>query len=282
MKKGRNPHTLSPLLVLSLLLFLTMFSQTAFGKKNEQTESGQFSRVVDEAGLLSTREEEKLEEELAEISERQQCDVAVVTVNGLNGRSARNYADDFYDEHGYGMGADADGILLLIGMETREWYITTCGFGARALTDDGITYISEKFLPNLSDGDYADAFKTYADLCDQFLTQAKKGTSYDGSRMPKEKMGMIWIPISAAIGFVLALLTAGAMRMQLKSVRSQTAAASYIKPGSRKLRVSRDIFLYRNVIKRERPKEHHEGGGGGSSMHTSSSGRSHGGSGGHF
>ena len=37
----------------------------------------------------------------------------------------------------------------------------------------------------MSDGEYLDAFDTYADLCDEFLTQAKTGNAYDGDHMPK-------------------------------------------------------------------------------------------------
>lgn len=57
--------------------------------------SGSLPRLVDDAGLLSDSEEVDLLEELDEISERQQVDVVVVTVNSLEGSSAMEYADDF-------------------------------------------------------------------------------------------------------------------------------------------------------------------------------------------
>ena len=235
-------------------------------------------RLVDGADLLDDSEEEELLNELDEISERQQCDVVVVTADSLDGKTPEAYADDFYDYNGYGVGVDKDGMLLLVSMEERKWQISTCGFGIEALTDAGIGYISEKFLPDLSDGDYAEAFSTYASLCDEFITRAKTGDAYDTGNMPKERVSPVWIPGSLLIGLVLALIITGVMRAQLKTVHRQPAASSYMVPGSRNLRVSRDIFLYRTVTKTERPKDND----GGSSTHTSSSGQTHGGGGGSF
>lgn len=281
MKKKRYIPLFS--VILCLLLMTSLLAGSVYGGQQEIPEQRQLSRLVDDADLLTSREERELEELLDEISERQQCDVAVVTVNSLKGKSAEAYADDFYDYNGYGMGTGDDGILLLVAMESRDWHITTYHFGAKALTDAGISYISERFLPDLSDGDYANAFEIYAKLCDEFITQAKTGKAYDRGNMPKEKLSLVWIPIALGIGLVLALIITGLMRMQLKSVRRQAMADGYMRPGSRELRVSRDIFLYRNVIRRERPRDNGSGGGGGgSSMHTSSSGRSHGGGGGKF
>lgn len=274
--KNRVP-TVKKMLLLCLMILLSL-DGTILASAQTIPEERREPRLVDEADLLDSQEEAELEERLDEISERQQCDVAVVTVNSLNGKSAEAYADDFYDYNGYGMGEGDDGVLLLIGMESREWHITTYGFGIRALTDAGIGYISDQFLPDLSDGHYGDAFQIYAKLCDQFLTQARNGKAYDVENMPKEKMGLMWIPISAAIGLVLSLIVTGLMRLQLRTVRRQAAAASYIRPGSRDIRISRDMFLYRNVIRTQRPKDND----GGSSIHTSSSGRSHGGGGGRF
>lgn len=275
----RRVHICKNVLLLCLILAILPLQLIAFGEEvSTIPEEHQLERLVDDADLLSDQEEEKILAKLNEISERQQCDVAVVTVDGLMGKSARAFADDFYDYNGYGMGTEDDGMLLLVSMEDRDWYITTHAFGVTVLTDAGIDYISEKFLPDLSDGNYADAFMTYAELCDQFITQAKSGNPYDVRNMPKEKMGPEWILICLGIGLVLALIVTGIMRLQLRSVRRQAAAASYIKPGSRNISISRDIFLYRNIIRTKRPKNE----GGGSSTHTSSSGRSHGGGGGKF
>ena len=153
----------------------------------------------------------------------------MVTTDSLNGKTPEAYADDFYDNNGYGFGTDCDGVLLLVSTEDQDWHLSTCGYGMTAITDDGIEYISNKFLPDLSDGDYMAAFAAYAELCDEFITQAKTGQPYDGDHMQKAPFNAVkCLLISMAIGLVIALIVTGSMKAKLKSVRMQSAAASYV------------------------------------------------------
>lgn len=238
-------------------------------------------RLVDNAGLLTAAEQRALLETLDEISERQRVDVVAVTTDSLDGKTPEAYADDFYDEHGYGFGADYDGVLLLVSTEEQDWYLSRCGYGITAVTDDGIDYIAGKFRPELSDGNYAAAFAVYAELCDELITQAKNGRPYDGGNMPKAPFHAVrCLLISMAIGLAVALIVTGSMKGKLKSVRMQKAAASYVKANSLHISESRDLFLYHTVNRTEKPKSN--GSSGGSSSHTSSSGRTHSGSGGKF
>ncbi|MCI8497257.1 MAG: TPM domain-containing protein, partial [Clostridiales bacterium] len=163
----------------------------------------------------------------------------------------------------------------------REWAISTYGYGITAFTDAGQSYMTDQFLPFLSDGDYYQAFDTFASLCDEFLTQAKSGEPYDSGNLPKGTLSLLWIPVSLLIGALLALIPVSVMKSKLKSVRSQPQAGSYIKSGSMKITDSTELFLYRNVTRREKPTNTSSRSRG-SSTHVSSSGRSHGGSSGRF
>lgn len=100
-------------------------------------EERQAERLVDAAGLLSADDAAELLKKLDEISERQACDVVIVTVNSLEGKTPTAYADDFFDYTGYGYGENDDGILFLISMEERDWAISTYAFGVVAFTDAG-------------------------------------------------------------------------------------------------------------------------------------------------
>jgi len=254
-------------LVCSLLLCMTM-TMSVFAWSD-------MPLLVDDADLLTDTEEEIVLEELEEVSAAHGLDVVVVTINDLLGQDIQAYADDFYDYNGYA----EDGILLLIDMGSSEWYISTTGYGITAFTDAGIEYISEQFVWMLSDEMYMDAFTTFADYCDDFINQAKTGQPYDIDNLPKEAFSFVGtLFISLVIGFVVALIITGIMRAKLKSVHFQSEAADYVKAGSFKLTQSRDLYLYRNVVRREKPQNT----SGGSTTHTSSSGRSHGGGGGKF
>ena len=56
------------------------------------------------------------------------------------------------------------------------------------------------------------------------------------------------------IGIVVAFIVTLIMKGQLQSVRQQRTASNYVVPGSFRLIERSDVFLYRNVTRRERPK----------------------------
>ncbi len=218
-------------------------------------------RVIDMADLLTPAEEEALLATLNEISERQAMEVTVATTDDLEDLTVTEYADLLYEES---FGKDTDGILLLVSMETSDWWISTCGEAIDAFSDGDIDDIGNAIKPYLSDGDFAGAFEKYAKLCDEIITEYKD-----------DSLSWIWIPICLVIGLVVALIAVGNMKSKLKTVRPQRAAQSYVKKGSMNVSQSRDLFLYSKVTRTEKPKDD-------SSTHTSSSGTTHGGGGGKF
>lgn len=236
--------------------------------------AGEMPRLVDEANLLTDSGESELLAMLDEISERQKVDVVVAIVNTLDGKSPRTYADDFFDYNGYGFGADADGILLLVGMEDRDVYISAHGYESVAITDAGCDSILDAVVSELGDGAYLDACKTYAGMCDTFISQAKNGNPYGVGNMPKEPFSIGKnLAISFGVGIVLALIITGIMAAQLKSVRKQVTADKYVKTGSMQVTERRDLFLYKHTERHEKPKENSSSDR--SSSHRSSSGRTH-------
>ena len=230
--------------------------------------------MVDDADLLTDYQQEQLQNTLQQLSARHQMDIIIVTVDSLDGKSATAYADDYFDYESYGWGDDYRGILLLISMEDRDWAISTCGYAMEVFTDDGLDYIAGKIVPDLSDGNYADAFAAFASLCDTFLVQASTGEPFDSSTLPKEPFSLLWIPGCLVIGLLIAWIVVTILKNQLKSVRYQSAAKDYLRQGSLQLRVCNDLFLYRTVRKTPKPKNN--------SSHSGSSGRSHGGASGKF
>lgn len=231
--------------------------------------------VIDDAGLITEEQEEKLQNKLEDINDKYDSDVVIVTVDSLGGKSSEAFADDYYDYNGYG----SDGILLLISMEDRDWAISTKGFGIKAFTDAGQGFLVKQFKPSLSNGDYYKAFDTYADWCDDYLQHAKDGKPYDVGNMPKLPLSKIWIAIAGAIGSLFGGGMVGSMKSQLKSVHRQSGASHY-STGSIDLNTQVDHFMYRKVDRTERAQS--SGSGGGSSTHRSSSGSMHGGSHGKF
>ena len=254
------------LFTLMLILCLVAgLSLTAYASSNH---------LVDNAGLLTDTEAANLEAKLSQISDRHNVDIVIVAVDSIDGKSPMDFADDYYDYNGY----RTDGILLLVSMDDSDWWVSTTGYGITAITDAGLDYMSDRFVPYLSDGEFAQAFEKFADLCDEFITQAKTGDPYDSHNLPKEPFSLVTnLLIALGIGLVAAWIVTGSMKAKLKTVRQQAKADDYMTPGSLHLTYSRDLFLYTHLDRREKPKSDS-----GSSTHTSSSGTTHGGGGGKF
>ena len=267
----------SKLLILIILL-VSLTPLSAFGKEANTSER-KLPRFVDNAGLLTEEESDNLTKKLDEVSKRQNLDVVIITVDSLEGRTATEVADDTFDYNGFGMGKEFDGILLLISMEDRDWAISTRGYGITVFTDAGQKYMVDQFMEYISDGDYYKGFAKFADLSDQFITQAQKDAPYDTSSLPKEPVSpLLIIGISILGGAFVALIVTSVMRGKLTSVSRQRMAGNYIVNTVMEPNANMDLYLYSVVTKTAKPKENE----GGSSTHTSSSGSTHGGSSGKF
>lgn len=272
------------LFALLLVLVLCLAAAVPVLADNEGF-ADEYYRVQDMAALLNGSEEEALNEKLDEISLRQNMDIIVATTEDLNGYSVREYADMLYEQCLFGYGSDKDGLILLISMEDHDWCISTCGYGITAFTDAGIEYIGEQITPELSEGNYVAAFSSYAELCDDLITQARAGNPYgvddgdgDSAEPASQSLSLVWIPVALVIGFIIAKIIVGNMKSALKTVKMQTAANSYVKSGSMNITENRDMFLYHTVTKTAKSKSSSSG----SSTHSSSSGTTHGGGSGKF
>lgn len=235
------------------------------------------SRLEDSASTLTSSEKILLISMLDEISTKQNCDIAIVTIDDLDGKTPQQYADDYYDYNNYGLGENKDGILLLISTNSRDWYISTHGFGITAFTDAGINYIGKQISTYLSKNDYCRAFETYANLCDSFINKAKKSNPYDLHNLPKEPLGWIWIPISLTVGILISFLITAAMKSQLKNIKNKYKAVQYVKKNSLDITDKRELFLFSKIDRHAKVPKNSA-----STVHTSSSGNKHGGGGGKF
>ena len=236
--------------------------------------------MVNPDGILTASQQQKLSDELAKVSDKYDVDVVAVIIDSLGGVSARNYADDYFDYNGYGRGSGRDGILLLISDGDGDYAFSTRGYGITAFTDYGLERIFNNISDDLYDGDYARAFETYADECDTLLGYARDGEPYDvGSE--KLPLGMAAL-IAVAIGCVVSFIILSVMKHGMTTVRSNNAAADYMRRGSMRVTEAHEMFLYRNVTRVKRDTDSGSGKGGGSSTHISSSGATHGGRSGSF
>lgn len=262
------------LLVMSVSImsvFLGFSVSSAAGKKS----------VIDDAGLIKASDEKELDKKIKNI-QKDKFDVVILTVKSLDGKSAQDYADDYYDNNDYGLDNEKSGVLFLVSKGDRKYHISTKGAGIKAFTDYGIGRIKEEIKPYLSDGDYFNACDEFLNITKDFVKAYKEGTPYDTDNPYNEEIDYVILEVIAlVIAFVIALISVGIMRLRMNTAKPKGTAMEYIKKGSFKLTSEKDIFMYSTVTKTTKPKDN-DNSAGGSTTHVSSSGSEHGGGGGSF
>ena len=246
-----------------LTIFLALFvALAAFSFRAEAA-----GAVYDQAKLLSQGELEKLTAEIQRIEKKHNVRIGVVTQKTLQGRNIGQVANAMLDQ-GY-RGAPNGGIVLLLSMDTRKWYISTDNAMRAKITDDkGIKYIESEMLPKLKDNKFGDAFLKYTAAIEKSLDYyAAEGKPYD----PSSEFSIL----AAIVALVLGGLGGyGVREMLISSMSNVTPAArasEYLVDDSFDLTESDDRFLFMNVTRTKKSKssggssardESHGGGGG--------------------
>ena len=261
-------------------------------------------KIHDHGELMTEDEKQELEQLAQAFVKRYQMDIAVVTVQSAETEEdAMCLADDIYDYAG-GTGFGKDGLLLLIDMVNRKYWISTKGTAITTFWDDDIEWmkgIVVHALQNETPAETADAFiRASEQVCSaRYAMEAgskeayvKHFDGYDGHWAPApgigemllDKLGTILL-IAVIVGVVTGLVYYYVGRKKHRPVKVATEASDYVSQPL-ELSVCRDDLIDRHVTRRARPKDTgsggSSGGGGGGSSHSSSSGSSHGGGGGSF
>ena len=244
--------------------------------------------IVDDAGLLTGDQLSKLSARARELTAQYQTDFVIVTVESLGGKSPKQYANDFYNENNCGYGPNRDGMLMLLAMESRDYYFLTNGAATEKLAQaGGMSALENKVVSHLSDGNYYLAFGVYLDTAAAIVA---KPLSAPGASNPAYNDDFVYIGfddiptaadrwrvvgIFAVIGIIVGFVTTFIMKRGMKTARAQRLANNYVRPGSFHLTRKSDLYLYRTRT-RVRVQSNNSSGGG------RSGGGSRGGGGGKF
>ncbi|MFR5601865.1 MAG: TPM domain-containing protein [Lachnospiraceae bacterium] len=250
--------------------------------------------MYDEAGLFTEEETRQLEDSVTQLREEIHMDVAVVTADQLDGKTSMEYADDFYDEHGFGVGKDGDGVLLLMDMYHRELTISTTGVMVRILTDERIDEILDAAIGGMADEDYKQAADVFLQMVGQYYQEGIQSDQYiydsETGRISVYR-SIRWHEALVAVIVAAAAAAATCVSVQreylMKRTRSQ--AANFNKAYTADCRflyqTQDDRLINQFVTQHVIARNNSSGGGsrsggsgsGRSTVHRSSSGRSHGG-----
>lgn len=292
------------MICLLICTFLVMGSMAVWADQTGAV-SGQ-TRVFDQAGLFSETEIIQLEEKIAQCRKSTKMDVVIVSAYADGERSAEEYADDYYDYGGFGVGKKASGVLLLYymdgpGQPGGECYISTTGTMINMLTDERIESILDDVYGDLGKRDFAGATEHFLEDVKAYVKEGVESGQYTYDRDTGEIVRYHSIRLyEVAIAVVIAGILAGSVCLDIKKRYAMKQSSREVSNSLQAYRadcafcfsVAGDKMVNKYVRSVPIPRNTSSGSGGrghsGSSsagrstIHTSSSGRSHGGGGRRF
>lgn len=292
------------MICLLICTFLVMGSMAVWADQTGAV-SGQ-PRVFDQAGLFSETGIIQLEEKIAQCRKSTKMDVVIVSAYADGERSAEEYADDYYDYGGFGVGKKASGVLLLYymdgpGQPGGECYISTTGTMINMLTDERIESILDDVYGDLGNRDFAGAAEHFLEDVKAYVKEGVESGQYTYDRDTGEIVRYHSIRLyEVAIAMVIAGISAGSVCLDIKKRYAMKQSSREVSNSLQAYRadcafhfsVAGDKMVNKYVRSVPIPRNTSSGSGGrghsGSSsagrstIHTSSSGSSHGGGGRRF
>lgn len=248
-------------------------------------------KVYDYASLFTDQEEVTLNESASTMAGLYQTDVVIVTTADTKGKSTAAYADDFFDENGFGYGPTYDGLIFVIDMGNREMFLSTSGAAMNYFSDDAADAILDRayeYLAGDNEDFYSACLSVLTDVQAVF-SQKAPAPATTAPPVPKPRKPFNWAGLGKSLlggAFVAIIVGVILVFAHSRSLSPTPGAQVYMGDTFRPVG-QRDVFLHTHTTRVRLSQNHGSGGGGGSSgvsrsgggSHSSSSGRSHGGRG---
>lgn len=244
-------------------------------------------KIYDDADLLTSEEETQLKVKIDAFIDKYNMDMVIVTTNdNSSSGTTQDYAQDFYDYNGFGIGKTKDGILLLIDRTYgyNDLRIVTTGEAILIYDDIRIEYILDDIVYAKSDGYYqmalafVDASSNYAE---KGVAPSNSGYYIDvnGILKPKRFFPWFWVIL---ISLAVPSIIVGVLVARNKMIKKEVQAAAYLDQNSIEYTRREDRFITTHTSSAYIPRNTGGSGGrsgGGSSTFSSHSGTRHGGGG---
>lgn len=141
-----------------------------------------FAHVLD-AGTIA-----QLESTCQQIDQKAHAQIAVVTIQSLDGSDIESYAVDLFKQWGIGNKASNRGVLILLATQDRHYRIEV-GYGLEPILPDGkVGGIGREGVPLLKQGDYNGAVLLMTSRVAEVIAQ-DAGIQLVGPRPPEPEAG---------------------------------------------------------------------------------------------
>lgn len=259
------------------------------------------TQIVDECDLFTASEEQTIIQVMDRIERNHQMDMVVLTTSRVPYDPSESmyriaaFADDYYDQGGYGMGPDNSGMLLLIDMNNRAMYLSTGGVMMEYINDDreeGILDAAWNYMPS---GQYGRAVEKAMLQTEKYLNRGREEGTFLYDDVTGERIGGIHNALTSGEMLVAAGAGVAVAVVIMASVGASYGLAGntykYDLDANSDCHFTRDDeqYLRQHVTRSLRSTGSSGGGGGGShrpsggsGVHRSSGGVRHGGGGRRF
>lgn len=278
-------------MVKKLLVLLLVLLLPAAALASEQ--------VIDDAGLFSADEITRMEAVIDRVESEHQVDLVVLTTRNVptdyseSMYKVRNYADDFYDQGGFGMGEDFSGMLILLDMNNRVLWLSTGGVMIEYINDSREEAILDDAYNYLTSGRYGDAIIAALERTYRYMEKGREEGTFLYDEVTGKRLSGIYNALTTGEIGVAGAAAAGVALVFWLSISGSYHLAgstySYDRGANTSVALTRDDEAFVRQFSRRtlRNTGSHGGSGGagrsgGSGVHRSSSGRSHGGGGRRF
>jgi uncharacterized protein len=133
--------------VILLLLLIPIVSAVDFPVLNDF--------VTDQADIISPEYEQQITSLAKQIEQETTVEIAVVTVQSLEGLSKEDYSMQLFEKYGIGKKDVDNGLLVLVSMDEREYRVEV-GYGLEGLIPDAskVTLGTRILEPNFKEGEF--------------------------------------------------------------------------------------------------------------------------------
>ena len=146
------------LLVPGVLLVIAIFSMQCVSAEPVASLKPE-GYVNDFAGALDESSKTYITQTCQQLEQKANAQVAVVTINSTDGKEIFDYSVDLYQKWGIGQKGKDRGVLILLAVKDRRYFINV-GYGLEPILPDGkVGGFGREAVPYLKQGDYSGAAK---------------------------------------------------------------------------------------------------------------------------
>lgn len=234
-------------------------------------------KVYDFAELFTEQEEKEIYNEVSSFISNTTLDLAIVTIKYNSKESTMEYADDFYDYNDF----KVNGLVYVIDMDNREFYISTAGTAILYYDNYRIESILTSLDNSMYNGNYKESVEI---LTDKLLYYYEMGYSSNYNKYTISDSKIVYKTPFLTLGIislVAAIIVTIILVKRNKPVKLSQESSMYLAQNGIKITNIQTNFINTHTTSCYSPRSESSSGGSssGGSFHSGSSGSSHGGGG---